>query len=302
MRSSSWSIMYQVCYPSYFWNQVCFNRQILYLYFICDTVVPLACLWGPYVIKISLTLFLKFPLPSPSASFLSLNLWLLGPLNQGPLDRQTLLTSVCCLRSRWCWLGTTVLDAVKAAVFTTTQVIHEASPTAEVAAKTKADFAIVVVGEQPYAEGAGDNTNLTIPDEGISTIKNVCSEVKCLVILISGRPLVVEPYLPLMEAFVAAWLPGTEGNGVTDVIFGDYDFVGSLSRTWFKSADQLPMNFGDPIYDPLFRFAFGLGMGKLPRWNRMAGLFYVQMLRRVLFAVHNCCSSHSPLVTSYVQA
>ncbi|KAG6544037.1 hypothetical protein Mapa_014560 [Marchantia paleacea] len=161
--------------------------------------------------------------------------------------------------------GTTVLDAIKAAVSTTTQVIHEASPTAEFAAKTKADFAIVVVGEQPYAEGTGDNTNLTIPDEGISTIKNVCSAVKCLVILISGRPLVVEPYLPLMEAFVAAWLPGTEGNGVTDVIFGDYDFVGSLSRTWFKSADQLPMNFGDPIYDPLFRFAFGLGMGKLPR-------------------------------------
>ena len=57
---------------------------------------------------------------------------------------------------------------------------------------------------------------------------------------------------------MAAWLPGTEGQGVADVLFGDYGFTGKLARTWFKSVDQLPMNVGDPHYDPLFPFGFGL--------------------------------------------
>lgn len=116
----------------------------------------------------------------------------------------------------------------------------------------------MVVGEAPYADTAGDNLNLTIPLGGGDTIKNVCGSVKCLVILISVRPLVITPYLRLMDAFVAAWLPGTEGQGVTDVIFGDYGFHGKLPRTWFKSVDQLPMNVGDNHYDPLFPFGFGL--------------------------------------------
>jgi len=119
-------------------------------------------------------------------------------------------------------------------------------------------YAIVVVGEAPYAEMNGDNLNLTIPLGGGDTIKNVCGSLKCLVILISGRPLVIEPYLPLADAFVAAWLPGTEGQGVTDVIFGDYGFQGKLPRTWIRSVDQLPMNVGDKHYDPLFPFDFGL--------------------------------------------
>jgi hypothetical protein len=117
----------------------------------------------------------------------------------------------------------------------------------------------VVVGEAPYAEMFGDNLNLTIPLGGGDTIKNVCGSLKCLVILISGRPLVIEPYLPLVDAFVAAWLPGTEGQGVTDVIFGDYGFQGKLPRTWFKSVDQLPMNVGTSTMIPrLFPLGFGL--------------------------------------------
>ncbi|KAL2629101.1 hypothetical protein R1flu_013787 [Riccia fluitans] len=156
--------------------------------------------------------------------------------------------------------GTSILHAIKTAVSKPTRVLHKASPAPGYAARSKADFAIVVIGEQPYAEGRGDNKNLTISEEGIRTINNVCSEVKCLVILISGRPLVVEPYLHMMEAFVAAWLPGTQGRGITDVIFGDYDFVGRLSSTWFRSIDQLPMNVGDADYDPLFRFGYGLRM------------------------------------------
>lgn len=100
--------------------------------------------------------------------------------------------------------------------------------------------------------------NLTIAEPGPSTIQNVCGAVKCVVIVVSGRPLVIQPYMPLIDALVAAWLPGTEGQGVADVVFGDYGFTGRLSRTWFKTVDQLPMNVGDRYYDPLFPFGFGL--------------------------------------------
>lgn len=100
--------------------------------------------------------------------------------------------------------------------------------------------------------------NLTIPSPGPETITNVCEAITCVVIIISGRPLVIEPYLALIDALVAGWLPGSEGQGVADVLYGDYGFTGKLPRTWFKSVDQLPMNVGDPHYDPLFPFGFGL--------------------------------------------
>lgn len=114
------------------------------------------------------------------------------------------------------------------------------------------------MGEPPYAETFGDNLNLTIPDPGPSIITNVCGAVKCVVIVISGRPLVIQPYVDQIDALVAAWLPGTEGQGVADVLFGDYGFTGKLSRTWFRTVEQLPMNVGDRHYDPLFPFGFGL--------------------------------------------
>ena len=122
-------------------------------------------------------------------------------------------------------------------------------------------YAVVVVGEPTYTEMFGDSRDLTIPQEGLDTIKNVCGSLKCVVVLISGRPLVIEPYLPTMNALVAAWLPGTEGGGVADVLFGDYDFQGKSPRTWFKRVDQLPMNWGDENYDPLFPYGFGLTTG-----------------------------------------
>jgi len=124
------------------------------------------------------------------------------------------------------------------------------------------NYAIVVVGEPPYAESYGDNSNLTIPLQGTHTIKNTCRYIKCVVVLMSGRPLVIEPHLHTMDALVAAWLPGTEaGLGIADVLFGSYDFTGKLSRTWFRNVNQLPMNIGDKHYDPLFPFGFGLTMG-----------------------------------------
>lgn len=114
------------------------------------------------------------------------------------------------------------------------------------------------MGEIPYAETFGDSSNLTITEAGAKAIKDVCGVVKCVVVVVSGRPVVMEPYLEKMDALVAAWLPGTEGQGVADVLFGDFGFSGKLARTWFKRVDQLPMNVGDKNYDPLFPFGFGL--------------------------------------------
>ena len=154
--------------------------------------------------------------------------------------------------------GTTILNAVKNTVDHTTQVVYNENPDAEFVKSNKFSFAIVVVGEPTYAEMYGDSFNLSIPEPGPSTIHNVCGAVKCVVVVISGRPVVIQPYLATLDALVAAWLPGTEGQGVADLLFGDFGFSGKLARTWFKTVDQLPMNIGDPHYDPLFPFGFGL--------------------------------------------
>ncbi|XP_039043749.1 beta-glucosidase BoGH3B-like [Hibiscus syriacus] len=155
-------------------------------------------------------------------------------------------------------LGTTILEAINSTVDSSTNVVYSENPDAEFIKSNYFDYAIVIVGEYPYAETNGDSMNLTIPDPGPTTITNVCGAWKCIVIVISGRPVVIEPYVDSMDALVAAWLPGTEGQGVADVVFGDYGFSGKLPRTWFKTVDQLPMNVGDPHYDPLFPFGFGL--------------------------------------------
>ncbi|XWS58537.1 hypothetical protein CRYUN_Cryun08bG0042400 [Craigia yunnanensis] len=102
--------------------------------------------------------------------------------------------------------------------------------------------------EHPYAETKGDSLNLTIPDPGPSTITNVCGTVKCVVIVVSGRPVVIQPYVASIDALFAAWQTGSEGQGVADVML----------ITWVKTVDQLPMTVGDPHYDPLFPFGFGL--------------------------------------------
>ncbi|XP_017977554.1 PREDICTED: beta-glucosidase BoGH3B isoform X2 [Theobroma cacao] len=154
--------------------------------------------------------------------------------------------------------GTTILTAVKNTVDSSTKVVYKKNPDTEFVKSNDFSYAIVVVGEHPYAETQGDSMNLTIADPGPSTITNVCGAVKCVVIIISGRPVVIQPFINSIDAVVAAWLPGTEGQGVADVLFGDYGFTGKLPRTWFKTVDQLPMNIGDPHYDPLFPFGFGL--------------------------------------------
>ncbi|KAI5066112.1 hypothetical protein GOP47_0018736 [Adiantum capillus-veneris] len=162
--------------------------------------------------------------------------------------------------------GTTILEGIKGKVGAEAEVVYEAAvPEAGVVAKGGYDYAIVVVGEEPYAEFHGDDDNLTVPEDGRRMIERVCREVECVVVLVSGRPLAVGRHLGEVGALVAAWLPGTEGGGVAEVLFGEYDFQGKSPRTWFKSVDQLPMNVGDPHYDPLFPHGFGLitGIGRI---------------------------------------
>ncbi|CAN4100719.1 unnamed protein product [Withania somnifera] len=155
-------------------------------------------------------------------------------------------------------VGTTILNAIKNTVDPSTQVVYQQNPDTNFVKSNEFDYGIVVVGEVPYAEMFGDSSNLTIIEPGPSTINNVCGVVKCVVVVVSGRPVVLEPYVDNIDAVVAAWLPGTEGRGVADALFGDYGFTGKLARTWFKSVDQLPMNVGDRHYNPLFPFGFGL--------------------------------------------
>ncbi|KAJ8749750.1 hypothetical protein K2173_012301 [Erythroxylum novogranatense] len=156
-------------------------------------------------------------------------------------------------------IGTTILEAVQKAVGEKTEVIYEKYPSAETLARQDFSFAIVAVGEEPYAESTGDNPDLLIPFNGTDLICSVADRIPTLAIMISGRPLVLEArLLEKIEAFVAAWLPGTEVEGITDVIFGDHDFEGRLPVTWFREEKQLPINHGDTSYDPLFPFGFGL--------------------------------------------
>jgi beta-glucosidase len=129
-----------------------------------------------------------------------------------------------------------------------------------------AEVGIVVVGEQPYAEGLGDASDLALSESDLTVISKLRDRVDTLVIvLISGRPMIIGDALDQADAFVAAWLPGTEGEGVADVLFGDQPFTGKLPYTWPRSMDQLPFDFsnlpttGDAA--PLFPFGYGLTTG-----------------------------------------
>lgn len=151
------------------------------------------------------------------------------------------------------------MEALKAAVGDKTELVYEQCLSADTFATQEFSFAIVAVGEEPYAETMGDNSELTIPFNGTELISSVADKVPTLVILISGRPLVLEPWLlEKIDGLVAAWLPGSEGEGIADVLFGDYEFQGRLPLKWFKRVEQLPMHSGENSNDPLFPFGFGL--------------------------------------------
>lgn len=155
--------------------------------------------------------------------------------------------------------GTTILDAIKEVVEDETEVTYELNPSSETLSGQDFSLAIVAVGEDPYVESGGDDPELKIRFNGAELVSLVADKVPTLVILIAGRPLVLEPWLlQKIDALVVAWLPGSEGKGITDVIFGDYVFQGQLPMTWFRSVDQLPIHAGENSSDPLFPYGFGL--------------------------------------------
>ena len=124
----------------------------------------------------------------------------------------------------------------------------------------KPDVAVVVFGESPYAEWEGDLRSLVYDDpEDITLVRRLrAAGVPVVSVFLSGRPRWVNPYLNASNAFVAAFLPGTEGGGVADVLFGAFDFKGKLSFSWPKLPTQVVLNEGDAGYDPLFPLGFGL--------------------------------------------
>ncbi|PKL82425.1 MAG: beta-glucosidase [Ignavibacteriae bacterium HGW-Ignavibacteriae-3] len=151
--------------------------------------------------------------------------------------------------------GTTILQAIKNTVSAGTKV----TTSADGSGADGADVCVVVVGELPYAEMFGDREDLALSKEDADAIAKAKSAgVPVVVILISGRPMLIEPSLKLSDAFIAGWLPGTEGQGIADVLFGDYKPVGKLPHSWPKNMNQIPINVGDKVYDPLFPYGFGL--------------------------------------------
>ena len=122
------------------------------------------------------------------------------------------------------------------------------------------DVAIVFVGEErPYAEGNGDNGDLSLNAQQVQMIDTIkATGIPVVAVIISGRPMIISDILDKADAIVAAWYPGSEGQGVADVLFGDYKPTGKLSFTWPKSMDQIPINVGDENYDPLYKYGYGL--------------------------------------------
>jgi beta-glucosidase len=136
---------------------------------------------------------------------------------------------------------------------------------------TKPDVAIVVFGEEPYAEGVGDIENLEYQQgvkQDLALLKKLKAQgIPVVSLFISGRPMWVNAEMNASDAFVALWLPGSEGDAVADVLFTqqngeiNHDFTGKLSFSWPAAADQTEVNHLDENYTPLLPFGFGLAYG-----------------------------------------
>ncbi|MFJ8023321.1 glycoside hydrolase family 3 protein [Streptomyces sp. NPDC096311] len=151
--------------------------------------------------------------------------------------------------------GTTILQGMRNAGGDVTYSKDASAPTSGY------DVGVVVVGETPYAEGVGDVGNgndLALTPADQAAVDKVCAAMKCAVLIVSGRPQLIGDRLGGIDALVASWLPGTEGDGVADVLYGKRAFTGQLPVTWPKSETQLPINVGDASYDPQFPYGWGL--------------------------------------------
>jgi beta-glucosidase len=160
--------------------------------------------------------------------------------------------------------ATTILAGIQA--LSTAEVIYDENGTGK---DIDADVAIIVVGETPYAEffgdigGEVDAYEITLTEAHQSYIDTYVEKgIQVVVILISGRPLVTTTQIDQSDAFIAAWLPGSEGGGIAEVLFGEYDFSGKLPHSWPKSEADYQGKYGPNFWDdsiaPLFPFGHGL--------------------------------------------
>ena len=153
--------------------------------------------------------------------------------------------------------GTTVLEAIKKAAPNASVTVVKAGENVP-----SADVAVVVIGETPYAEMKGDRADLALDPADVAAIRAAKKAgLPVVAVLFSGRPLILEPILDDVDALIAAWLPGTEGDGIADVLFGKYKPTGKLSVTWPRSMAQVPINVGPNGEKPqgaLFDYGFGL--------------------------------------------
>ncbi len=152
--------------------------------------------------------------------------------------------------------GTSILEAIQSTVSPETQLIVNPAGRFSTEFEETPSLCLAVLGEIPSSEGQGDREPiLSLADKKVlNRMEQDCEQLA--VILISGRPLMITDRIDKWDALVAAWLPGTEGQGVADVIFGDLPFTGKLPVTWPASVDQLPVGSG--AGQPLFPFGFGL--------------------------------------------
>ncbi|HEY0739118.1 MAG TPA: glycoside hydrolase family 3 N-terminal domain-containing protein [Herpetosiphonaceae bacterium] len=152
--------------------------------------------------------------------------------------------------------GTTILQGIRNTVAPGTTVTYNKGGRGAAGH----DVAVVVIGEKPYAEGQGDAPSYLGLDQDdkntLNTVKR--SGVPMVVVMVSGRPQIISSEIGSWQGLIAAWLPGTEGQGVADVLFGDYRPTGKLPHSWPRSEAQIPINVGDAAYDPLFPYGFGL--------------------------------------------
>ncbi|MGW6906438.1 glycoside hydrolase family 3 protein [Streptomyces sp. NPDC054940] len=152
--------------------------------------------------------------------------------------------------------GTTVLEAMRK---NSTRLTYSKDASAPMGGH---DVGVVVVGETPYAEGVGDVGNghdLRLSAADQAAVDRVCGVMKCAVLVVSGRPQLIDDETAAgIDALVASWLPGTEGDGVADVLYGKRPFTGQLPVSWPRSEAQEPINVGDASYDPRFPYGWGL--------------------------------------------
>ncbi len=151
--------------------------------------------------------------------------------------------------------ATSILSAIKKTVSPQTQVSYSRDGQN----LPDADANLVIVGETPYAEYKGDARDLTLPAEDVATIARARQTGNpTIVVIVSGRPQILGDSVDNADALVAAWLPGSEGQGVADVLFGDYNPTGKMPVVWPRSMDQLPTNLSNNKPNALFGVGFGL--------------------------------------------